>query len=317
MWTPRPKYSLRVIFSNTVVAILSLSDPSSFLGEVLAIDGMDDELMTEYMVDQPELLGSPLGLFVLPRDSILPWSSGLLWCHKNRSLDQLLRSELISKLVQCSLQIVVLRPIQWRPAPAYLGPIDPNGAARPQQWDAALPGPSRNGKSARNVGHQWPVWEPRPPPHKLGKTAIFLFEVYLSQIPYIESSKDSEGSKLRVAILIRLYNRGFDLEQSFRSSLPVLRLWLGLSGLGPWHGLSGFGPWLGLCGLGPWSLLLDLDLDNLLASLALLHTVEAAGSPHTEVWAVAQSCTDTPFCTFLLYNQIIIAQSYLPSCRAM
>ena len=122
-----------MIFSNTVVAILSLSDPSSFLGEVLAIDGMDDELMTEYMVDQPELLGSPLGLFVLPRDSILPWSSGLLWCHKNRSFDQLLRLELRSKLVQCSLPIVVLRPIQWRPAPAYLGPIDPNDAAGPQQ----------------------------------------------------------------------------------------------------------------------------------------------------------------------------------------
>ena len=48
--TPRPKYSLRVIFSNTVVAILPLSDPSSFLGGVLQVDGMDDELMTEYMV---------------------------------------------------------------------------------------------------------------------------------------------------------------------------------------------------------------------------------------------------------------------------
>ena len=57
------------------------------------------------------------------------------------------------------------------------------------------------------------------------------------------SSEDSEGSKLRVAIIIRLFNQGSDLEQSFKSSLPVLGIWLGLSGLGPDLGPW---PWLGL-----------------------------------------------------------------------
>ena len=88
---------------------------------------------------------------------------------------------------------------------------------------------------------------------------------------------------LKVATLIRLFNQGSYLEQSFQSSPPVLGLWVGLSGLGPW---------LGLCGLGPWSLTLTLTT----CLHHLLHTVEAAGSPHTEVWAVTQTCTDTPFC---------------------
>ena len=48
---------------------------------------------------------------------------------------------------------------------------------------------------------------------------------------------------LKVAILIRLFNQGSDLEQSFQSSPPVLGLWVGLSGLGPWLGLYGLGPW--------------------------------------------------------------------------
>ena len=118
------------------------------------------------------------------------------------------------------------------------------------------------------------------------------------------SSEDSEGSKLRVAIIIRLFNQGSDLEQSFKSSLPVLGLWLGLSGLGP-----DLGPWLGLCGLGPWSLVLDLDLDNLLASHA-----SHCGGWRVPTYRGLGHHTFLHWHTFLLYNQSVIAKSSLSCC---
>ena len=127
----------------------------------------------------------------------------------------------------------LLRPIRWRPAPASLGLIDPVMLLGPSRngrmggpTRVMLLGPTRNGKSARNVEHRWPVWD-LGPLHKNSVRRQFFFlkatspEFHTSRI---FSSKDSEGSKLKVAILIRLFNQGSELEQSFRSSLPVLRL---------------------------------------------------------------------------------------------
>ena len=105
---------------------------------------------------------------------------------------------------------------------------------------------------------------------------------------------------LKVAILIRLFNQGSDLEQSFQSSPPVLGLWVGLSGLGPW---------LGLYGLGPWSLVLDLDLDNLLASLA-----SHCGGCWVPTYRGLGRHTNLHRHTFLLYNQSVIAKSSLSCC---
>ena len=111
--TPRPKYSLRVIFSNTVVAILSPSDSSSFLGGVLAVDGVDDELMTEYMlrdVDQPELLQFSFFSFLCYSTRLDP---ALIQGTSVLLLGQIFRSASQIRSVQCSLQLVVLRPILY------------------------------------------------------------------------------------------------------------------------------------------------------------------------------------------------------------